>query len=313
MTSVIAPSAPSAACSSAGRWTPAQSKTTSSGCRSRIVARLEQLDGMAFPPRFAGIGPKAAVAELSDRGRPPVGARRRELLARDRREPAAVGYAQRGQSSPDAASRRWAYRWCCTRAIPTCPPVHMNVRFLVAQKADAEPVWWFGGGMDLTPYYGVRGGRAALPPHLPRRAGTLRRRRTTRASSNGATSTSISSTARNRAASAACSSTTSTTRSSFDFSFGLMRSVGDSFLPAYVPIAERRRELAYGDARARLPGLSPRALRRVQSGLRPRHAVRPAVRRTHRIHLDVTAAGGEWRYDWHPAPGTPERGCTASF
>src|SRR3977135_3764293 len=37
---------------------------------------------------------------------------------------------------------------------PYAPTVHMNVRFLVAAKAGGAPVWWFGGGMDLTPYYG---------------------------------------------------------------------------------------------------------------------------------------------------------------
>ena len=37
---------------------------------------------------------------------------------------------------------------------PKIPTVHMNVRCLVAQKEGIDPVWWFGGGMDLTPYYG---------------------------------------------------------------------------------------------------------------------------------------------------------------
>ncbi|MFW9610382.1 MAG: coproporphyrinogen III oxidase, partial [Aquaspirillum sp.] len=37
---------------------------------------------------------------------------------------------------------------------PYVPTVHMNVRFFIAYKEGAEPVWWFGGGMDLTPYYG---------------------------------------------------------------------------------------------------------------------------------------------------------------
>ena len=37
---------------------------------------------------------------------------------------------------------------------PYVPTVHMNVRCFVAVRPDAEPVWWFGGGMDLTPYYG---------------------------------------------------------------------------------------------------------------------------------------------------------------
>lgn len=38
---------------------------------------------------------------------------------------------------------------------PKVPTVHMNVRFFIAQKPGIEPVWWFGGGMDLTPFYGV--------------------------------------------------------------------------------------------------------------------------------------------------------------
>ena len=37
---------------------------------------------------------------------------------------------------------------------PKVPTVHMNVRFFMAYKEGVEPVWWFGGGMDLTPYYG---------------------------------------------------------------------------------------------------------------------------------------------------------------
>jgi len=37
---------------------------------------------------------------------------------------------------------------------PRVPTTHMNVRFFVAQKEGEEPIWWFGGGYDLTPYYG---------------------------------------------------------------------------------------------------------------------------------------------------------------
>lgn len=37
---------------------------------------------------------------------------------------------------------------------PYVPTSHANVRFFIAEKEDADPVWWFGGGFDLTPYYG---------------------------------------------------------------------------------------------------------------------------------------------------------------
>ena len=37
---------------------------------------------------------------------------------------------------------------------PYVPTTHMNIRFFVAEKEGEEPIWWFGGGFDLTPYYG---------------------------------------------------------------------------------------------------------------------------------------------------------------
>jgi coproporphyrinogen III oxidase len=59
---------------------------------------------------------------------------------------------------------------------PHVPTVHMNVRMIAATAPGQAPVCWFGGGMDLTPYYGVRGRLRAFPPRLPRRAGALWRR-----------------------------------------------------------------------------------------------------------------------------------------
>lgn len=37
---------------------------------------------------------------------------------------------------------------------PMVPTSHANVRFFIAEKEGEEPIWWFGGGYDLTPYYG---------------------------------------------------------------------------------------------------------------------------------------------------------------
>ena len=39
---------------------------------------------------------------------------------------------------------------------PYIPTSHANVRFFVAEKPDEDPIWWFGGGFDLTPYYGFK-------------------------------------------------------------------------------------------------------------------------------------------------------------
>ena len=128
---------------------------------------------------------------------------------------------------------------------PYAPTVHMNVRFFVARKPAQQPVWWFGGGMDLTPYYGFeedavhfhRTCRAALAPF----GADLHPR-----SRSGATSISTSSTATSRAASAASSSTTCR-EPDFERCFASTRSVGDHFLDAYVPIVERRKDMPYGE------------------------------------------------------------------
>jgi coproporphyrinogen III oxidase len=52
-------------------------------------------------------------------------------------------------------SRPWACRWCSIPRNPYVPTVHMNVRMISATPVGGgDPVCWFGGGMDLTPYYG---------------------------------------------------------------------------------------------------------------------------------------------------------------
>lgn len=90
---------------------------------------------------------------------------------------------------------------------PYVPTSHANVRFFIAEKPGADPVWWFGGGFDLTPYYGfeedaVHWHRTARDLCLPFGEAVYPRYK------NGAMITSISSTARSSAVSAVCSLTT---------------------------------------------------------------------------------------------------------
>ena len=73
---------------------------------------------------------------------------------------------------------------------PYVPTVHMNVRMLAAQPPDAAPVVWFGGGMDLTPYYGFEEDARHFHRRLPRRAGAVRRRPLPDNTRPGATTTS---------------------------------------------------------------------------------------------------------------------------
>ncbi len=128
---------------------------------------------------------------------------------------------------------------------PHAPTVHLNVRFFVARADGLPDVWWFGGGMDLTPSYGYdddaihfhRACRDALAPFgddlHPRfkeacdRYFLLRHRNEMRGV-GGIFFDDFHALG-------------------FERSFALMRAVGDAFLPAYLPILERRRGLPYGD------------------------------------------------------------------
>ena len=77
-----------------------------------------------------------------------------------------------GRSSPDARFEALGVSLVFHPRNPYVPTTHMNVRFFMAEKEGEAPVWWFGGGFDLTPYYGFeedavhwhRTARAACAP-----------------------------------------------------------------------------------------------------------------------------------------------------
>jgi coproporphyrinogen III oxidase len=187
---------------------------------------------------------------------------------------------------------------------PYVPTVHMNVRFLVARAAGVDPVWWFGGGMDLTPYYAFeedaihfhRTCRDALTPfgaqYYPRfkkwcdEYFYLKHRQEPRGI-GGVFFDDLN-------------------ERSFEFSFELVRSVGDSFLPAYVPIVERRRELSYG-ARERAFQAYRRG-RYVEFNLVYDRGTLFGLQsggRTESILMSLPPVA-HWRYDWKPRPGSQE-------
>jgi coproporphyrinogen III oxidase len=128
---------------------------------------------------------------------------------------------------------------------PYAPTVHMNVRMLAALPPQGEPVYWFGGGMDLTPYYGFEEDavhfhatcRDALAPFgddkYPRFKAWcddyffLKHRNEARGIGGIFFDDHF--------------------EQGFETSFALLRSVGDAFIPAYRPILERRKDMPYGE------------------------------------------------------------------
>lgn len=187
---------------------------------------------------------------------------------------------------------------------PYCPTVHMNVRCLVAQKPGAEPVWWFGGGMDLTPYYGFEedarhfhgsckaaldGFDTACHPRFKQWCDTyffLKHRNEPR----GVGGIFFDDFAER----------------DFDYSFALMQSVGDAFLPAYLPILERRKGLAFTERERKFQAY--RRGRYVEFNLVWDRGTLFGLQsggRTESILMSLPPLA-RWQYDWTPEPGSPE-------
>ena len=128
---------------------------------------------------------------------------------------------------------------------PFVPTVHMNVRMIAATPKGKEPVCWFGGGMDLTPYYGFeedaehfhRTCKTALDPFGVDKYPRFKKwcdeyfylkHRDEQRGIGGVFFDDFS-------------------ELGFDGSFAMMRSAGDAFLDAYLPIVDRRKSHSYGE------------------------------------------------------------------
>jgi coproporphyrinogen III oxidase len=187
---------------------------------------------------------------------------------------------------------------------PYVPTTHMNIRFFIAEKEGEAPVWWFGGGFDLTPYYGFeedavhwhRVAREACAPFGPEvypryKKGCdeyfyLRHRKEPRGI-GGIFFDDLN-------------------EWGFDRSFEFLRSVGDHFLDAYLPILRRREDIPYGE-RERDFQLYRRG-RYVEFNLVWDRGTLFGLQsggRTESILMSLPPLV-RWRYDWHPEPGTPE-------
>ncbi len=187
---------------------------------------------------------------------------------------------------------------------PYAPTSHANVRFFIAEKDGSEPVWWFGGGFDLTPYYGYEEdathwhstARDACQPFgddvYPRFKNWcdeyfyLKHRNEPRGI-GGLFFDDYNA-------------------PGFADSFALMQSIGDHFVPAYVPIVEKRMHQAYGD-RERDFQLYRRG-RYVEFNLVYDRGTLFGLQtggRTESILMSLPPLVS-WRYDWQPQAGSPE-------
>jgi len=187
---------------------------------------------------------------------------------------------------------------------PYIPTSHANVRFFIAEKEGADPVWWFGGGFDLTPYYGFEedvihwhsvSRQACLPfgedvyPrykkwcddyfHLkhrdePRGVGGL--------------------------------FFDDLNAGGFESSFAFMQSVGDHYIPAYLPIMQKRKNTEFGERERDFQCY--RRGRYVEFNLVYDRGTIFGLQtggRTESILMSLPPLV-KWRYDWAPEHGTEE-------
>ncbi|MBX3592379.1 MAG: oxygen-dependent coproporphyrinogen oxidase [Burkholderiaceae bacterium] len=274
------------------------------GLQRRIVAELESIDGQPFrtdawqrPEGGGGITRVIEEGNVFERGAVLFshvrGARLPASASAHRAELAGRSFEAMGVSLVIHPRN------------PYVPTVHLNVRFFVAPGADgADPVWWFGGGMDLTPYYPFEKDivrfhsvcRQALAPfgeHWHPRFKKwcddyffLKHR--------------------NEARGVGGIFFDDLNEPGFERSFALTRSVGDAFVDAYAPIVVRHRDEPWGERERDFQAY--RRGRYVEFNLVYDRGTLFGLQsggRTESILCSMPPLA-RWRYDWHPEPGSPE-------
>ena len=280
------------------------------GLQSRIVAELEDFDGQPFnsdawmrPEGGGGLSRLIEQGAFFERG----GVNFSHVTGQSL--PASATAVR-----PQTAGRAWeamGVSLVLHPENPYCPTAHMNVRCFVATKAGEEDVWWFGGGMDLTPYYAFEEDvrhfhatcKAALAPfgdgvHAKYKKWCdeyffLKHRNEPRGV-GGIFYDDLS-------------------EGGFERCFNLTQAVGDAFLGAYLPIAERRRALPYAERERDFQAY--RRGRYVEFNLVWDRGTLFGLQsggRTESILMSLPPLV-KWRYDWKPEAGSAEEKLYTDF
>ena len=284
--------------------------------QDRICAKLSALDGGQFAEdnwqRESGDGPNALG-----------GGRTRVLAAGEHIEKGGVNFSRvTGPSLPPSATTARpelegrSYSAMGVSLVihphnPFVPTSHANVRFFVAEKPGEEPVWWFGGGYDLTPCYGFEEdcqhwhqvAHDACQPFgddaYPRYKKWCDeyfylKHRDEQRGVGGLFFDDYN-------------------EQGFAKSFDFLRAVGDSYVGAYAPIFARRMNIAYTDEHRAFQAY--RRGRYVEFNLVYDRGTIFGLQsggRTESILMSLPPRV-EWRYDWHPEPGSAEEKLYTDF
>ncbi len=281
------------------------------GLQDRICQRLEQLDAEQVFREDAWTRPEGGGGRtrVLEQGRLiEKGGVNFSHVHGDRLPPSATA------SRPELAGRSFQAMGVSLVIHPRNPYVptsHANVRIFVAEKAGEEPVWWFGGGYDLTPYYGFeedvihwhKTARDACMPFgediYPRfkswcdRYFFLKHRGEARGV-GGLFFDDFN-------------------ELGFERSFALLRAIGDSYLNAYAPLVERRRDTPYGEREREFQAY--RRGRYVEFNLVWDRGTLFGLQsggRTESILMSLPPVA-QWHYDWRPLEGSAEADLYTKF
>lgn len=276
------------------------------GLQNRIVEAVELIDGKNF---------------LNDSWQRPEGGGGTSCMLEEGNvfERAGVGFSHvKGNklppaattAHPKAAGRTWEAMGVSLvfhPRNPYIPTVHMNVRFFVAKAQadkDEQDIWWFGGGMDLTPYYGFeedavhfhRTCRDALAPYGQDLYPSFKKH----------CDEYFYLKHRNEPRGIGGIFFDDFNKLGFEQSFAMLKAVGDAFVSAYLPIVQRRKDLEFGEQERDFQAY--RRGRYVEFNLVFDRGTLFGLQsngRTESILLSMPPIV-KWRYDWKPEAGSAE-------
>lgn len=256
------------------------------------------------------------VEDLWERGGDTGGGRTRVLENGQTFEQAGVNFSHvRGSSMPASATQHrpeLAGRNFEALGVslvihprnPYVPTSHANVRFFIAEKDGEEPIWWFGGGFDLTPYYGFE--EDAVHWHQQAKKACDPFGEGLYSGYKKWCDDYFYIKHRNEPRGIGGLFFDDLNEGGFDRCFALMNSVAEHFVPAYVPIVERRKNLPFTQKEKDFQCY--RRGRYVEFNLVYDRGTLFGLQtggRTESILMSLPPQVS-WRYNWQPEPGSAE-------
>ena len=238
-------------------------------------------------------------------------------------EQAGVGFSHVfGQQLPPSAScERAELAGCSFQATglsivihplnPYVPTTHCNVRFFMAERDGQEPVWWFGGGFDLTPYYGFHEDAVAWHRAARDACDAVDQGLYEKFKKNCDEYFYILH--RNEARGIGGLFFDDYNTGHFELDFRLLKSVGEHFLKAYLPIVARRKAYSFGDRERRFQLY--RRGRYVEFNLVYDRGTLFGLQSGGRTESILMSLPPQVRfdYDWRPQPGSAEEALYKEF